>query len=148
MRRAGFTLVELVVVLTLVGLLASIGLRSSHDMADQARVARAIAEIRALESTIAASQAETGVLPATLAAAGAGAPLDPWGEPYVYQPLGDAMGTGKARKDRFMVPLNSDFDLYSKGRDRDSQAPLTTPVSRDDIIRAGDGQFVGLAEDF
>lgn len=57
-------------------------------------------------------------------------------------------GGGKPRKDRFLVPINSDYDLYSKGRDGQSVAPLTAQQSHDDVIRANDGAFVGLAVDF
>ena len=52
------------------------------------------------------------------------------------------------RKDRFLVPINSDFDLYSMGKDRISQIPLTAKASRDDIIRANDGAYIGLAYAF
>jgi general secretion pathway protein G len=54
----------------------------------------------------------------------------------------------KARKDRFLVPINSDFDLYSMGKDGDSKAPFTAKASRDDIVRVNDGGYVGLAEEF
>ncbi len=52
------------------------------------------------------------------------------------------------RKDRFLVPINSDFDLYSMGKDRESVAPLTAKKSHDDVVRANDGAFVGLASEF
>lgn len=52
------------------------------------------------------------------------------------------------RKDRFLVPINSDFDLYSMGKDRETVAPLTAKKSHDDIVRANDGAFVGLASEF
>lgn len=54
----------------------------------------------------------------------------------------------KPRKDRFLVPINSDYDLYSKGRDGESVAPLTAKQSHDDVVRANDGAFVGLAVNF
>ena len=57
-------------------------------------------------------------------------------------------GKGGFRKDRFLVPINTDFDLYSMGADGASVGPLTSAVSRDDIVRANDGGFVGLASDF
>jgi len=47
-----------------------------------------------------------------------------------------------------MVPINSDFDLYSMGKDGRSVAPLTAKDSRDDIVRANDGGYVGLASEF
>jgi general secretion pathway protein G len=57
-------------------------------------------------------------------------------------------GIGGARKDRFLVPINSDFDLYSMGKDGESLGPLTAITSHDDIIRANDGGYYGLASDF
>jgi len=53
-----------------------------------------------------------------------------------------------ARKDRFLVPINSDFDLYSMGPDGESKPPLNAKSSRDDVIRAANGAFYGLAEKF
>lgn len=57
-------------------------------------------------------------------------------------------GKGKARKDRKLNPLNSDFDLYSLGKDGASKTQLTNKVSLDDTVRANDGAFVGLAADY
>jgi general secretion pathway protein G len=50
------------------------------------------------------------------------------------------------RKDRNLVPINSDYDLYSMGPDGESMPPLTAARSRDDIVRANNGGFVGTAE--
>jgi general secretion pathway protein G len=74
--------------------------------------------------------------------------LDPWGNAYQYLNFADIMGVGQVRKDRNLVPINTDFDLYSMGRDGASQPPLTANTSRDDIVRANDGRFVGKAEDY
>lgn len=57
-------------------------------------------------------------------------------------------GVGGARKDRFLVPINSDFDIYSMGRDGQTVPPLTAKKSHDDILRASDGGFYGLAANF
>ena len=76
-----------------------------------------------------------------------GVPTDPWGNPFQYTNLGTAP-PGAARKDKFLVPINSDFDLYSMGPDGESVAALTAKPSRDDIIRANDGGFVGLASEY
>ena len=57
-------------------------------------------------------------------------------------------GVGGARKDKFLVPLNSLYDLYSLGKDGESVPPLAAKASWDDIIMANDGGFVGLAKDF
>jgi general secretion pathway protein G len=55
---------------------------------------------------------------------------------------------GQARKDHFLVPINSDYDLYSMGKDGDSVPPLGAQKSLDDVVRANDGGFVGLAANF
>ncbi len=52
------------------------------------------------------------------------------------------------RKDRFLVPINTDFDLYSMGRDGKSTPPLTAAASRDDIIRANGGAYIGPAKGY
>lgn len=57
-------------------------------------------------------------------------------------------GPTQPRKDRFLVPINSDFDLYSMGKDGESVAPLNAAKSRDDVVRAANGAFVGLASKF
>ena len=75
---------------------------------------------------------------------------DPWDNPYEYLNVqSNAPGTkGKRRKDKNLVPINSDYDLYSCGPDGVSVPPLTAMASRDDIIRANNGAFVGVAADY
>lgn len=52
------------------------------------------------------------------------------------------------RKDHNLHPINSDYDLYSMGKDGKSVSPLTGGPSRDDIVRANNGRFVGKAADY
>ena len=47
-----------------------------------------------------------------------------------------------------MNPVNSDYDLYSRGPDGQTQAQFTAQKARDDIVRAADGAYVGIAQDF
>ena len=102
-----------------------------------------------MELVIARFQAERGSLPNTLAQAGVSTLLDPWGRPYQYLVIwGVVPEPHGVRKDHHVHPLNTDFDLYSMGKDGVSQAPLTAQASHDDIIRANDGRFVGLASDY
>jgi general secretion pathway protein G len=110
-------------------------------------VARATADIRILDSEIGVFQAGKGRLPTSLAEIGRGTLKDPWGNPYEY--LEFAAGPpGLVRKDLSLVPLNSTYDLYSKGKDGQSQPALTASVSRDDIIRANDGGYIGPASGY
>jgi general secretion pathway protein G len=52
------------------------------------------------------------------------------------------------RKDKNLVPINTDFDLYSLGKDGESVGPLTAIPSRDDIVRANNGSYIGRADSY
>lgn len=145
----GFTLIELLAVLIILSILAGLSLPKLWMVIDQAKVARAIGDVKALQTDLMSIEAGGQPLPADLAAIGRGGMLDPWGNPYVYYPFPDDDKKPKgARKDKFLVPVNSTFDLYSMGRDGASVAPFTGQKSHDDIVRANDGGFVGLARNF
>lgn len=139
-RASGFTLVELVMALSIAGVLSAIVVPTIRRYLDQARVAEAIGDIAAIQSDLQSYDP----LPETLSEIGKGNLLDPWGRAYRYLRI-DKGSIGKARKDKFLVPLNSDYDLYSIGKDGLSNAPLSSSESRDDIVRANDGAFIGLA---
>ena len=53
---------------------------------------------------------------------------------------------GKRRRDKNANPVNSDFDLYSMGRDGLTVPQFAGKKARDDIVRANNGDFYGLAE--
>ena len=89
-----------------------------------------------------------GKLPDSLQEVGITDLLDPWGNPYEYLDYEKAQGPVQPRKDKFLKPINSTYDVYSKGKDGDSKIPLTAKASRDDIVRANDGAFIGLAVEF
>lgn len=148
----GFTLVELLIVIAIVGTLSSIAIPSYYSYIEKARIIRAIAEIAILQKEIELYDGEESdnFLPNTLDDIGRGNLLDPWGNPYQYLNFATIKGKGKGkmRKDRFMVPLNSGYDLCSMGKDGKSKAPLTAKASHDDIIRANDGRFIGLASEY
>lgn len=148
MPQRGFTLVELVIVLAIAGLVLWIVVPAAQAYIDRTRVAQAALEIGNMSAQIRKKMKSQGVLPDSLDDAGFNAPVDPWGHPYQYVNLADSKGNGQARKDKSFNPLNSDFDLYSIGADGDTKPQITQSVSRDDIIRARDGAFIGLASDF
>ena len=113
-----------------------------------ARVTRAIGDLHALDVDIRDFHLRHNRYPTTLSEARPIVPNDPWGRPYVYTDLSQKGSKGKARKDGKLNPINSDFDLYSVGEDGLTTTPLKPPQSKDDVIRARDGAFLGLAADF
>jgi general secretion pathway protein G len=155
----GFTIIELMLVVAIVGIFASIAMSSYSRFVEKARATQAVVDIGAIVRGIYTFKSEKGYLPDSLAAAGLELE-DPWGNPYLYTRIDDSGapdsdvkgqgkgGVGKLRKNKNLVPINSDFDLYSKGKDGRSAGPITASHSQDDIIRANNGSFVGLAEDY
>lgn len=140
---SGFTLVEIAIVVAIIGTLAAIAIPSYWKYIEKVKISRAIVEIYGLGKEIIIYEP----LPNSLAEIGQGGLLDPWGHPYEYLKVEGAK-KGKLRKDRFMVPVNSDFDLYSMGKDGKTATPFTAKASRDDIVRASDGAYVGLASNY
>ena len=143
--RSGFTLVEMLTVMAIVGTLAGLALPKYGTTVEQARVAEAIGDLQAIQTDLLSADS----LPDDLGGIGRAGMIDPWGTPYQYLkfPPNRRVPQG-ARRDRFLVPVNSTFDLYSTGKDGQSAAPLTARSSQDDVIRGNDGGFFGLASKF
>ena len=115
----GFTLIELMIVVVILGILATMVVPKILDKPEQARRTKAKVDLRSLQSALAMFKTDTGRFPTTsegLAAlvANPGArnysqegylervPLDPWGNKYVYLSPG---------------VHNKDYDLVSYGKD-------------------------------
>jgi len=117
--KAGFTLIELMIVIVILGLLSTIIMPKILSRPQQARRMKAKVEIRNIESALALFKTDTGCFPTT--AQGLEAlvsnpgikgynpdayldkiPLDPWGNKYIY------LSPGIHRKD---------YDLESYGKD-------------------------------
>jgi len=148
-RERAFTLIELLLAAAIVGTLSAIGVPTYNGYIGNARNSSAAVDIQKIESGIIGFQAENGTFPNSLAQVGFANASDPWGRPYQYLNLGpNPKQTPGHRKDKSQNPLNSDFDLYSMGKDGKSEQPLTAKASHDDIVRANNGAFVGLASDY
>ena len=119
LQKAGFTLIELMIVVVILGLLATIVMPRILDRPEQARRMKAKVDIRNIESTLALFKMDTGRFPTTSEGLEAlvtdpgikgydedayldKVPLDPWGNKYIY------LSPGVHRKD---------YDLESYGKD-------------------------------
>ncbi|HET9700295.1 MAG TPA: type II secretion system major pseudopilin GspG [Burkholderiales bacterium] len=120
LRQAGFTLLELLVVMVILGLLVGYVAPKYFAQVGKSEVKTARAQIEALEKALDMYRLDTGHYPTTeqgLAALNARpqneprwsgpylkkeVPLDPWGKPYLYKTPGEK---------------GNDFDLISLGKD-------------------------------
>ncbi|KPL25664.1 MAG: type II secretion system protein GspG [Phycisphaerae bacterium SM1_79] len=100
---SGFTLIELMVVIVILGILATIMMPKILDRPEQARRMKAKVQIRNFQSALALFKTDTGRFPTTSEGLealvgdpglrgwkrggyieGGKVPLDPWGGPYIY----------------------------------------------------------------
>lgn len=121
-RNSGFSLVEILVVLVIMGLLISVVAPTVLNRADDARVQKVHADFKAIETALKIYRLDNYVYPTTeqgleaLVEASSldpeprnfkkggylsELPLDPWGRPYLYLSPGE----------------NGEIDLYSLGAD-------------------------------
>jgi general secretion pathway protein G len=208
----GFTLVELLIVISIIAILAGLVVPFYLAAVRGARVVKAKEELRMISSSIDMFRAKhNGVLPVTLIEVGHRGRRDPWGYPYMYLNFSTGTGSGMdwatknnlidpsalppgmepdpegdgtvdstagfdfntyemakvgadilpvlpagtqitvdevKRKDQFLFPLNTDYDLFSMGPNHATAASLGETISLDDVIRANNGGFFGQASDY
>jgi general secretion pathway protein G len=118
-RQSGFTLLELLVVVAIIGLLVGYVAPRYFGQIGKSEIATAKAQIDALEKALDQYRLDTGHYPSTELGLASlvtkpanepkwggpylkkAVPLDPWGKPYVYKQPGE----------------HGDFDLISFGKD-------------------------------
>jgi len=107
-KNQGFTLIEVMVVIVILGILAAIIVPKVMDRPDTARLVKAKTDIRALESALNLYKLDKFDYPSTDEGLEALIPKyierlskDPWGNPYLYLSPG----------------LHGDVDVYTLGAD-------------------------------
>lgn len=120
LKAAGFTLIELMVVVVILGILATIMMPRILDRPEQARRMKAMVQMRNIQSALAFFKTDTGRFPTTAEGLealvnnpglkgwkqggyleGGKVPLDPWDNAYIYLCPG----------------MHDDYDLVSYGKD-------------------------------
>lgn len=110
-KNSGFTLIEVLVVVVILGILAAIVVPNIMDKPDKAKVTKVKADIRAIESALNMYRLDNHNYPSTDEGLEAlvgnylsRLPKDPWSNEYLYLSPGG----------------HSDIDIYSHGRDGQS----------------------------
>lgn len=141
----GFTLAELLIGLAILAILGTISIPVYNNYRDRMNNSQAIADLHKISAVIQSYFLKNSGYPETLDDVHMGHLKDPWGQSYAYLNIATADAT-KPRQDRSLKPINSDYDLYSKGKDGETQKNIGARASIDDIIRANNGGYIGLAE--
>jgi general secretion pathway protein G len=145
---SGYSLLELVITIALLCVLGGMAIPALNGYANRARTNRAIADIGRVSIDVYRWRLNMGgQFPDTLGEAGIVMGNDPWGQPFTYANVATTPQKD-LRKDRNLNPVNSDFDLYSNGPDGETARTFSAKKARDDIVRANNGAFIGLAEDY
>lgn len=134
--QAGFTLIELMVVIVILGILATFLVPRLLNRPGQARVAKAKNDIRAIESALKLFKLDNGFYPTTEQGLKAlitkpdiepipknypeggyldsdSEPLDPWGHKYIYR------SPGEDGREYEIISLGADGKEGGEGFDRD-----------------------------
>jgi general secretion pathway protein G len=135
----------------ILGALVAIALPSYQNYREKVRIHEAVTDMAGISMNLKAYQVDNKYFPPTLDTLPMYNPVpnDPWGRPYRYLAIDidPAPNKGAQRKDKNMNPLNNDFDLYSMGPDGATALPLTAANAKDDVVRADNGRFIGVAKD-
>jgi len=133
-KVAGFTLVEMIVVIAIIGILATLVVVRYSGQTDQAKVAAAKSQLAQLEGAVISFHSNVGRLPSALtelvdrpASAsnwqeggylkGKNVPKDPWGTEYVYRVNGRRFEILSLGADCKEGGTGVDADLSNEGQD-------------------------------
>lgn len=141
----GFTLIELLIAIAILGIVASLAIPSYSEYIDRANNADAMADIAEIQSAIERFYVANDRFPNSLAEAGFNSQKDPWKRRYYYTVITNPL---MGRMDQNNRPINSDYDLYSSGKNKSTGSSLATGAGTDDIVRGRNGRFIGVARDY
>ena len=151
--QKAMTLIELMLVIAVLGVIVTIAIPSYQSYIDKTDNALAVSQIVTIQSVIERYYLQNQRYPAKLDDISGSLPdngIDPWGNSYLYTNIanGEPGFKRNVRADKSLNPINTQYDLYSKGKDGVSKRQVSNKDSLDDIILARDGRFIGLAADF
>ncbi len=146
-QQRAFTLVELMLVVVALALLTTMSMSSYQKFTDRARNAQAASDIREIDAMITRFYTQNSRYPANLGEI-AVSKKDPWKRDYMYVDFSKLDDDSTKRKDGNLQPINSDYDLFSKGKDGATIKKINIAPGADDIVRGRNGNYVGLGKDY
>jgi len=144
----GFTLIELLGVMAIAAILAAIAVPSFKSVMDKKDLSKVIEDLNTIATAVEQKYYSQDSYPNSLTELGLDGMKDPWGNAYHYVNLKDPANLGLARKDVLLNQVNSDFDLYSAGKDGVTATNFNDNNSEDDIVRAKSGNYFGRVIDY
>lgn len=147
-KKRGVTLIELMVVLAAVAILLAIAVPTYQGVMDKRDMSKTIKDLNTISTALDQMYFSQNRYPESLSEIGLDGMKDPWGRAYSYVNLTNPANSTLARKDRFLHPVNNDFDLYSVGKDGETATNFNNTKSEDDVIRANSGGYFGLVVDY
>jgi general secretion pathway protein G len=151
--KRGVTFIELMLVVCIIGIVSGIAIPAYTSYEDKVNAAKAVADMNGMVLLIEKFYAENNRYPNSLNEIGKGGLRDPWGRAYGYLNNSLIMASNithkctGCRKDGPIHPLNTDYDLFSIGKDGMSQDTIRSTPSQDDIVRAFNGSYLGIVKD-
>lgn len=142
----GFTLIEIMIVIAIIGTLSAIAVPNYLKYKNNAKIVVAVTDIRLIEKQISFLLVDNPQLPNNLNIVPNIPTNDPWGNPYQYLLINGGKPPG-LRRNMSDNPVNTDYDIYSTGADGESKPQFKFKTSQDDVVRAYDGRYVGLVSE-
>lgn len=147
-KQPGFSLLEILIVIAILGILISIAIPAYENYRDHKHFVQAKVDILEIQKIIDQFYIENNRFPNSLSEINQHTRRDPWENGYYYTNITIASNKGSVRKDKNLTPVNSDYDLYSAGKNGKTSLPFTAKASHDDIVRCNNGSFIGFAADY
>ena len=137
--------------IAIISILVSIAIPAYENYQDERDFLQARQDILLIQKAIDRYYVLHNKFPNTLADVNMLELKDPWGTTYYYlnvSTFNKKVSDDKVRRDRKLKPVNSDYDLFSAGKDSQTRPPFSAKVSRDDVVRCNNGQYLGYAKDY
>lgn len=147
-KQPGYSILEILITIAILAILISIAIPGYENYRDKEDYTQAKTDILEIQAIIDRFYIENNRFPENLLEINQHIRRDPWGNAYYYTNITSVKNKGSVRKDKNLTPVNSDYDLYSAGKDRRTSLPFTAKAALDDIVRCNNGSYIGFAGDY